>query len=103
MIHYGKQVGTRIKRSDAMLRLLVIGSNRKKYGPRPGFSRKRLLKYERKRMEKEIREEIREKMRVHRPSIEEVTEKIVRQVAAIGRHRAPQRIADGWVQTGDGQ
>lgn len=48
----------RIKRSDSVLRLLLQGANPKKYGARPGFKRKRLLKHERKQMEREIRAEI---------------------------------------------
>lgn len=32
VIHYGKQVGTRIKRSDSIFRLLLTASNREKYG-----------------------------------------------------------------------
>jgi hypothetical protein len=53
VIAYGKVVGTRIRRSDAILRLLLLGSNRKKYGPRPGFSRKQLLAAERKQLQRE--------------------------------------------------
>lgn len=50
---YGKMVGTRVRRSDAILRLLLQGSNLKKYGPQPRISRQRILKAERKEMEKE--------------------------------------------------
>ncbi len=38
MIHYGKQVGTRIKRSDGIFRMLLTASNREKYGPLPGVA-----------------------------------------------------------------
>jgi hypothetical protein len=54
----GGRLVTRVKHSDAALRLLLQGANPKKYGPRPGFKRKRLLKHERKQMEREIRAEI---------------------------------------------
>ncbi len=53
--HYGKRVGTRLKRSDAIFRLLLIGSNRKKYGRMGAVGRKALAKAERKRIEREVR------------------------------------------------
>ena len=38
----GGQVHVRRHYSDGLLRLLLQGADRKKYGPHPGFSRKRL-------------------------------------------------------------
>ena len=60
VVRYNKVVTVR-KRSDSILRLLLQGANPKKYGPRPGFSRKRMLKHERQQMEREIRAEIKAK------------------------------------------
>jgi hypothetical protein len=55
----GGQVHVRRRYDGGLLRLLLQASNPKKYGPRPGFKRKRILKHERKQMEREIREEMR--------------------------------------------
>ena len=98
VIRGGKFVGTTLKRSDSILRLLLQGSNRKKYGPRPGFSRKRLLKHERSQMEREIRAQMAE----HLPSAETVRERIVRKVEAIKKHKWRDRLAAGWTRTEDG-
>lgn len=54
----GGKLVTRVRRSDSVLRLLLQGANRKKYGPRPGFSRKRLRAWERDEIEREVRHEI---------------------------------------------
>lgn len=94
VIRGGQVVGTRIRRSDYMLRILLQGSNPKKYGPRPGFTRKRLLKFERKQIEREVRAGMAE----HRPSMEKVTERIVEKVENIKRHRDRQRRAEGWTE-----
>ena len=94
----GGQVFTRIRRSDSILRLLLQGSNRKKYGPRPGFTRKRLRAWERKQMERDIRME----MLANQRSPASVTEGILRKVAAIERHRESERLAAGWTKTEDG-
>lgn len=55
----GNRVYTRVRHSDSLLRLLLQASDPEKYGPRPGFSRTRLLKAERERIEREVREKIR--------------------------------------------
>ena len=94
----GGQVYTRRKYSDSLLRLLLIGSNRKKYGPHPGFGRKRLMKHERKRLEDEIHAE----MLAKRRPIEEIRESILRKAEAIERHRAPKKLAAGWTKTEEG-
>ena len=78
----GKLVQVRVKPSDSMLRLLLQARNPKKYGrpSRGGETRKQI--------EKRVRKQILEEMAARRPSIEDVTEKIIRQVEAIRRHRA---------------
>lgn len=53
----GGEVRTRTRYSDGLLRLLLVGANPKKYGPRPGFTRKRLLKHERDELERQVRAE----------------------------------------------
>ena len=98
VIRGGKVVGTRMRRSDSILRLLLQGSNPKKYGARPGFSRKRLMKWERKRMEKEIRASIRE----DEVPIEEVRSEIMRRIDNIRRHEEPAKLAAGWTKTKGG-
>jgi hypothetical protein len=98
VIRGGKVVGTRIKRSDYMLRVLLQGTDPKKYGPRPGFTRKRLLKFERKQIEREVRGRLAE----HRPPIERVTERMVERVENIKRHRNRQLCAQGWTDLGCG-
>lgn len=96
----GGKVHTRRRYSEGLLRLLLQASNPKKYGPRPGFSRKRLMKHEKKRMAREIRAELQEKMQL--PSAESVRANILRKVAAIRRHSEPERRAAGWTQTEEG-
>ena len=98
VIHYGKVVGTRLRRSDMLLRMFCQAADPKRYGPRPGFTRKRLLKHERKQMEREIRARLAE----HGPPIEQVTDRIVERVGNIKRHRERQRRAEGWTELGCG-
>ena len=96
----GGQVHVRRRYSDGLLRLILQGSNPKKYGPNPGFKRKRLLKVERKRIERELRAEIEEEMRPR--TLDEVRGSILRKLSAIDRHRTPKMLAAGWTRTGEG-
>lgn len=98
IVYHGEIVGTRLKRSDAMLRLLLMGAMPKKYGRNPGFTRKRLLKEERKRIECEIHADIATKRR----DPEEVKQSILTKIEAIKRHREPERLAQGWIRLDDG-
>ena len=98
VIRGGKVVGTRLKRSDSVLRLLLQGSNPAKYGPRPGFTRKRLAKWERQRLEQEIRAEIRAK----RPSFEESMAMLGKQLESAGVGWDREKIEAGWTKTRDG-
>lgn len=95
----GGQVHVRRRYDGSLLRLLLQGSNPKKYGPRPGFTRKRMLKHERKQIEREIRA----KIAAEEPDIEEVREEVLRKVAAIERHEEPAKLAAGWTRTPDGE
>jgi hypothetical protein len=94
----GGQVYTRRRYSDSLLRLLLQASNPGKYGARPGFTRKRLRKWERKQIEDEVHAGIAAKAR----PIEQVRGNILRKLEAIERHRAPAKLAAGWTQTEDG-
>jgi hypothetical protein len=98
IIRGGKVVGTRIKRSDYMLRVLLQGSNPKRYGPRPGFSRKRLLKFERKQIEREVRAELEE-----RPtSFEDAIVHLDRALDHFGDRIHDRRREQGWTDLGCG-
>ena len=97
VIRGGRVVGHRMRRSESVLRLLLQGANPKKYGPRPGFTRKRLMKWERKRIEREIHA----RMAEGQPSIEQVREEVLCRLENIRRHREPEKIAAGWTKTRD--
>jgi|GEM_PF-1084616 len=98
VIRGGKVVGTRMRRSDYMLRVMLQGSNPKKYGPRPGFKRKRLLKFERKQIEREVVA----RMQVQTPKIEAVRDEVLTKLRAIRGHREDRRREEGWTELGCG-
>jgi hypothetical protein len=94
------------RRYDAnLLRLLLQGSNPKKYGPRPGFKRKRLLRHERKQMEREIRAEI--AAETPEDSFEEAIAQLDKALDAFGARRGipshEERLAAGWTKSPDGE
>jgi hypothetical protein len=95
----GGQVHVRRRYDGSLLRLLLQGSNPKKYGPRPGFKRKRLLKWERHQMRREIRAEL----AAAEPDIEEVRQEVLRKVQAIQSQDERDRLASGWTRTPDGE
>jgi hypothetical protein len=99
VIAYGKVVGTRIRRSDMILKLLLQGSKPKKYGARPGFTRKRLAKAYRDEIEREVREEWRrfDKQQVDR-GIDELADKIEKFHERANRRK----IEGGWIRHGGG-
>ena len=99
----GGQVHVRRIYSDSLLRLLLQGSNPKKYGQRPGFTRKQLAKAERRQIRREVEAEARlgGKYAQHR-SPEEVKRSILTKLTAIERQREPERLAAGWTRTADG-
>lgn len=94
VIRGGKVVGTRIKRSDYMLRVLLQGANPRKYGPRPGFRRKRLLKAERRQIEREVRAEM------ARPefSFEEAMVELDKALDHFGHRDDARRREQGWTE-----
>jgi len=99
----GGQVYTRRIYSDSLLRLLLQGSNPKKYGARPGFTRKQLAKAERRQIRREVEAEARlgGKYTRHR-SLDEVKQSILRKLTAIHRQREPERLQAGWTKTSEG-
>jgi hypothetical protein len=98
VIRGGMVVGYRMKRSDAVLRLLLQGANPKKYGPRPGFTRKRLTAWERKRIDQEVRAQI----AAERPSFEESIEMLDKKLEAFGAREEKKKLAAGWTRRRDG-
>ena len=58
VIHYGKVVGTRIKRSDSIFRMLLMASNKEKYGRMGAVDRKAIERDLRAEVEREVRERL---------------------------------------------
>jgi hypothetical protein len=87
IVHYGKQVGTRIKRSDSIFRMLLIASNREKYG--------RMGVVDRKAAEREMRARIEAEIRAEEVPIEQVRERILARLDAISRHQDRQEGGEG--------
>lgn len=98
----GGQVHVRRRYSDHLLRLLLQGSNPKKFGANPGFRRKRILRHERKEIERNIRAEIAAEYRAREPDMEEVRAEILRKVEAMRRHSKREKFANGWTQAQGG-
>jgi hypothetical protein len=94
----GGQIHVRRRYDAGLLRLLLQGSNPKKFGARPGFKRKRLLRHERKQMEREIRAEL----YARRRPIEAVRESILTKLEAFDHHRSGEKLAQGWTRLEDG-
>lgn len=100
--HYvaGGQVRIRVRHSDSLLRLLLQGADPKRYGPRPGFKRKRLLKHERKQMEREIRAEIAAEQKPW--TFEESIALLDKKLKALGSEEDRKKLAEGWTMTDEG-
>lgn len=94
----GNDILQRRRYSEGLLRMLLQGSNPGKYGPRPGFKRKTLLKHERKQMEREIRARIAEKT----PSFDEAIEDLWDKLEPVVDRRNQQLIAEGWSKSPEG-
>ena len=95
----GGEVHVRRHYSDGLLRLLLQGSNPRKYGPNLGSRRKRLLKHERRQMEREIRAEMSISLRPR--SLDEVKRSILVKLDAIQRHRQTEKSPAGWTRSAD--
>jgi hypothetical protein len=102
----GGQVHVRRIYSDSLLRLLLQGSNPKKYGQRPGFTRKRLAKAERKQIEREVRAEAQATWRARQHETDEerrqLSESIMAKLDVLERRETPKKLAAGWTKTADG-
>jgi hypothetical protein len=98
----GGQVHVRRRYSDSLLRLLLQGSNPKKYGARPGFRRKRILRHERKQMEREIRAEVHAAIAAKRPTFDDSIEKLEKALNAMEIRETPNLLAQGWTKVADG-
>jgi hypothetical protein len=98
----GGQMVRRRRYSENLLRLLLQGSNPKKYGPRPGFKRKRLLRHERKQMDREIRAEIAAEQKLKERPFKDAVDSILRKIEAIERHEEPAKLAAGWTKSAGG-
>ena len=101
----GGKVYTRTRYSESLLRLLLQASNPKKYGPRPGFTRKRLRAWERKEIEKQVRDDIRRKQPTFEQAIELLDHKLQMFGINIDRQEAEEaerRHAAGWTLTDEG-
>jgi hypothetical protein len=95
----GKMVKRRRYDSN-LLRLLLQASDPKKYGPRPGFKRKRVLRFEKKQMEKEIRAEI----AAENPPLtfEDAMIGLDKALDAFGRRSESDKLAAGWTMSPEG-
>ncbi|TPG15534.1 hypothetical protein [Sphingomonas oligophenolica] len=101
IVYRGEVVGTRLKRSDAILRLLLQGAKPKKYGPNPGFGRRRLHKLERKRIEREVRDELRARKAYRAATAAETDAALQVKLDALARHTDAKRLAAGWTRLGE--
>jgi hypothetical protein len=94
----GGEIHVRRRYDAGLLRLLLQGSNPKKYGPRPGFTRKRILKHERKEMEREIRAEY-----TKVASLDETCVELAKRIRAFGirtdREEEAHKLANGWTRS----
>jgi hypothetical protein len=86
----GGQVHVRKRYSDGLLRLLLQGARPKKYGPNPGFSRKRLLAWERKQLEKEVEARF---LATQRATEAELNDSILRKLEILSRRKERDKMA----------
>lgn len=99
IVYRGEIIGTRLKRSDAVLKLLLQATKPRKYGPNPGFTRKRLHKFERKRIEQEVRAEMKVKEVV---SEQETNRALMKRLDDLARMDEAERKQQGWTKLDDG-
>lgn len=96
----GRLVFTRVKPSDAMLRLLMQGANPKKYGrtgqaPRP--KNKHLLKKLKKQAEREVA------AAYSAGNMAATQARLTELVAMVGRREARRKLGEGWTPGPDGR
>jgi hypothetical protein len=98
----GGRILHRVRHSEQLLTLLLKGSDPAKYGPNPGFKRKRILKHERKRMEREIRAELEAEEEASRPTFEDAIVQLDKALDAFGVRRAQAQEQEGWTTSPEG-
>lgn len=87
VIHYGKVVGTRRKRSDAVFRMILQASDPEKYGRQGEVMRARIEKELRPRIEAEVRAQI-ARERGPRRDAKAIFDELAARVAEIKRRKA---------------
>jgi len=96
--HYGKLVGTRIKRSDCIFRMLLMASNGKKFGRMGAVKRKEIELELRAQIKLELRAEVeadvRKRLLPRVASDEEVREALTKALIAFGDREAA--AAEDW-------
>jgi hypothetical protein len=96
----GRLVFTRVKQSDAMLRLLMQGANPEKYGrtgPMPKPKNKHLLKKLKQQAEREVRA-------AYAAGNEEAARaSLTELIAMLARRNAREKLAQGWLPGPDGR
>lgn len=87
VIHHGKVVGTRRKRSDAVFRMILQASGPEKYGRQGEVMRARIEKELRSRIEAEVRAQI-EREQGPRRDAKAIFDELAARVAQIKREKA---------------
>ena len=103
VISYGKHVGTRVKRSDAILQTLLKGSNPDKYGAQAGFKhkfgKKKWREKERARLRAEILAELdAEREEPSEEQLEELRARLARRIKRWGQQVIEEDLANGYTQ-----
>ncbi|MFL6843551.1 MAG: hypothetical protein ACJ8ER_01560 [Allosphingosinicella sp.] len=98
----GGRILHRVRHSEHLLTLLLKGSDPAKYGPNPGFKRKRILKHERKQMEREIRAELKAEEEASRPTFEDAIVQLDKALDAFGARQEQAREREGWTTSPEG-
>ncbi len=110
VVHHGKLVGTRLKRSDAIFRMLLMASNKEKYG-RMGAADRAAIEHElrakveeeevrasllpRVASDEEVREALGSALRAYRARAERRREERGRQLTVL-RREAAGTVGGGW-------
>jgi len=89
----GKPVGVRLKRSDALLRLLLQAADPDRYA-RTGPGGQTV---------KQIEARVRREIAAAEPDIEDVRAEVLRKVAAIERRDRQVKLSQGWTEAPDGR
>jgi AcrR family transcriptional regulator len=88
VIHYGKVVGTRRRRSDAIFRMILMASDPEKYGAQGAVLRARIEKELRPRIEAEVRAEIAARAAQSAVAVTSLFDRLAERVREIKREKA---------------